>query len=193
MLRPSTILRAAGATFEDRREGLVGPFDFALSAGEELTLRAKSARAASIAARMCAAIVKPTSGTIYVGEYDTRLQPPEAKRRLGFVDAGGFAGNAHTFCCEVAFRADVWNLGRASTLQRAHAVLEALANFDDACARAIALALVADVELIVLDQPRANVIDGIRGVAPTIAIVETCVASAVPFGPLAGAPAPVPA
>jgi len=193
MLRPSTVLRAAGATFADRREGLVGPFDFALCAGEKLTLGAASARAASIAARMFAAIVKPTSGTIYVGEYDTRLQPPEAKRRLGFVDVGGFVGNAHTFCCEVAFRADVWNLDRASTLHRAQAVLAALTGFDDTCARAIALALVPGVELIVLDQPRTNAIDGIRGVAPAIAILETRVARNVPFASLGPAPAPVPA
>ncbi|MBC5800117.1 MAG: hypothetical protein GIX03_02225 [Candidatus Eremiobacteraeota bacterium] len=191
MLRLDTVLRAVGATFEDRRDGLIGPYDFTLREGQALVLAAASPRAASIAARMFGAIVKPTAGTIYVDEYDTRLQPPEAKRRLGFVDAGGFTRNAHAFDCEVAFRADVWNLDRAGSRQRAYAVLASLATFDDAWARAIALALVANVDLIVLDQPCASAADAIRRVAPAIAIVETRVARALPF--VSSVPVPAPA
>jgi len=191
MWRLDTVLRAAGAAFEDRRDGLIGPYDFTLRGAHALVLEAASPRAASIAARMFGAIVKPTSGNIYVGEYDTRLQPPEAKRRLGFVDAGGFTRNAHAFDCEVAFRADVWNLDRAGSWRRAHAVLASLTTFDDTWARAIALALVADVDLIVLDQPCAEAADAIRRVAPAIAIVQTQVARALPL--VSCVPAPTPA
>ncbi len=177
---PLSVLRALGAAFDDRHVGLVGPFDFALGKGEQLTLDVALPRAASIAARMFAAIIKPTIGTVYVGEYDTHLQPPQAKRRLGFVDVAGFAGSAHAFNCEVAFRAEVWNIDRARARQRAQSVLAALAPFDQSCARAVTLALVADIEIVVLDQPRAAVAAAIRAVAPALAIVETRVVRAVP-------------
>ncbi len=178
--RPLSVLRALGAAFDDHGMGLVGPFDFALGDGEQCTLEIEQSRAASIAARMFAAIVKPTIGTIYVGEYDTRLQPPQAKRRLGFVDVAGFGGSAHAFDCEVAFRADVWNIDRAGARRRAQTVLAALGEFDRACARAVALALVADVEIVVLDQPQAALAEAVRTVAPGLAIVETRVIRAVP-------------
>lgn len=169
------VLRAVDASFA-REEVLVEPFNFVLHSGERVDVGQPNARAASIAARMCAAIVKPSAGTIFVGEYETRLQAPEAKRRVGFVDAGGFAGDEHAFRCEVAFRADVWGLGARGAQARARDVLAALGQ--SAYARAIALALVADVFAVVLDQPGARVVEGVRALVPAAGIARTCVAVA---------------
>ena len=115
------VLRAVDASFA-RDDLRVEPFAFVLHAGGDVDVAQATARAASTAARMCAAIVKPSTGTIFVGEYETRLQPPEAKRRVGFVDAAGFAGDEHAFRCEVAFRADVWDLDARAAQGRARDV-----------------------------------------------------------------------
>jgi len=101
------------------------------------------------------------------------LQPPQAKRLVGFVDAGGFDGDLHALRCEIAFRADVWNLDVAAAQVRAAEILAVLG--DGAYARAIALALVAEVALVVLDQPTERFIARTRRLVPQAGIVNTAV------------------
>ena len=180
-----TVLRAIGASFSDASEARVGPFDVVLRAGERIALTSPTSRAASIAARMFAAIVKPTTGTIYVGDYDTRLQPPQAKRRLGFVDRAGFGGDDHAFSCEAAFRADVWGLDVSAAIERARHLAATLAPQSAPYARGIALALVPNVSFIVLDQADPAIADAVYALVPTVALIETRVARSVP------APSPV--
>ena len=165
------ILRAAGVSFVRDGIELVAPFSLALEAGAEAELLQPNARAAAIAARICAAIVRPTRGTVYVGEYETRLQPPQAKRLVGFVDASGFEGGAHALRCEVAFRADVWNLDKSAAQARASEILAVLG--EGPYARAIALALVADVALVVLDRPDGALIARVRRFVPGAGILHT--------------------
>ena len=173
-------MRIAGASFVRDGSELVAPFSLALADGDEATIDAATARAATIVARMCAGIVKPTVGTVYVGDFETRLQPPQAKRLVGFVDAAGFVGDAHAFRCEVAFRADVWGLDHAVASRRANEVAAALAGDpNDPFARAVALALVADVRLVVLDQPQISSLGAIRALVPNAGIAHVRVATPV--------------
>jgi ABC-type Na+ transport system ATPase subunit NatA len=165
------ILRATDVTFSRDGVKIVAPFSLVLEAGQEARLDQPSARAAAIAARICAAIVRPTSGIVYVGEYETRLQPPQAKRLVGFVDADGFEGDAHALRCEVAFRADVWNVDKVAAQLRASAIVEKLG--DGPYARALALALVADVALVVLDRPPGSFARRVRRLVPEAAILHT--------------------
>jgi hypothetical protein len=178
-----TILRAIDVTFSRDGAEIVAPFSLALDAAQEARLDQPNARAAAIAARICAAIVRPTTGIVYVGEYETRLQPPQAKRLVGFVDGGGFEGDAHALRCEVAFRADVWNLDKAVAQRRATEILDELG--DGPYARALALALVADVALVVLDRPAPSFVGRVRRLVPDAAILHTQVSA-----PAAPAPAP---
>jgi ABC-type Na+ transport system ATPase subunit NatA len=175
------VLRVSRASFTSEAGDAIGPLDFTLAAGEHRVLLCADRRAASIAARMCAAIVKPTFGRVYVADYDTRLQPPQAKRLVGFVDVAGTAGDRHTFACEVAFRAEVWGLDVAAARIRADQTLAALGEASDPYARAVALALVPDVRLLVFDQPahpryRARLAE----LRPQAAVLETRVAVHVP-------------
>ncbi len=168
------------ASFVSEAGDAIGPLDFSLQTGEHRIVSCATGREASIAARLCAAIVKPTCGSIYVGEYDTRLQPPQAKRLVGFVDVAGSAGDRHAFACEVAFRAEVWGLDVATAQDRARRTLSALGDERDPYARAIALALVPDVLLLVFDQPaqpryRARLAE----IRPLSAVVETRVAARI--------------
>jgi ABC-type Na+ transport system ATPase subunit NatA len=166
-----TVLRARGARFAREGRDIVAPFSLALEAGQTLSLEQPGPLAAAVAARMCAAIVKPTDGAIYVGEYETRLQPPHCKRLVGFVDADGFDGDAHAFKCEIAFRADVWGLDPGAAQARGRAVIDALG--DGEYARGVALALVPDVALVVLDRPASRVVARVRGLAPAAGILRT--------------------
>jgi ABC-type taurine transport system ATPase subunit len=181
------VLRALAASFVRDGVEIVVPFDLALGPGETATLAQPTPFAASIAARICAAIVKPTTGIVYVGDYESRLQPPQAKRLVGFVDAAGFDGDDHAFHCETAFRADVWGLEARVAHARASAVLAALGSGDERharYARAVALALVADVAALVLDQPTRRIVESVRAFAPVPAIVRTRVGVAAPPAPL---------
>lgn len=182
------VLRATAARFAREGVEIVAPFSFELEAGATHALEAETPYAASVAARLCAAIVKPTTGRIVASEFDSRLQAPEAKRRIGFVDARGFAGDAHAFACEVAFRADVWGIAHDVAHERARSALEALrasatasdaVRTNDARAsderydRAIALALVADITTLVLDAPAPAIVERVRAIARAAAIVHT--------------------
>ncbi len=172
----SYALRVADASFARDGEALVAPFSLVLADGDDASIDAPNARAATIVARMCAAIVKPTVGTIYVGDFETRLQPPQAKRLVGYVDAAGFTGDDHAFRCEIAFRADVWGLDHRAATARAQDVVAALAFVaNEGFARAAALALVADVRLVVLDRPPTKASQAIRALVPQAGILRvTC-------------------
>jgi hypothetical protein len=170
-------LKIFGASFRRDGEELVAPFDLLLARTERRTLFQPTALAASIAARIAAAIVKPTAGVVYVGDFDARLQPAQAKRLVGFVPAGGFSDDAHAFACEVKLRADVWGIPRTQARLRANVTLAALAEPRDPYARAVALALVPQIALLVLDRPRADLRERIAALVPAAAVLATEVGS----------------
>ena len=169
-----TVLRSIEALFANGVPAdEVGPLDLVVRAGDDAVLHFATARNASIAARLCAGIVKPTCGRVFVGDFDTRLQPREAKRRVGFVDARGWSGDPHAFNCEVAFRAEVWGIPHAVAERRARKLLAALGREADAYGFALALALIAPIDLVVLDQPAARYCDDVRRIEPSVALVQT--------------------
>ena len=171
-------LKIFGASFRRDGEELVAPFDLLLARTERRMLFQPTALAASIAARIAAGIVKPTAGIVYVGDFDTRLQPAQAKRLVGFVPAGGFSDDAHAFACEVKLRADVWGIPRAQARLRASVTLAAFAEPRDPYARAVALALVPQIALLILDRPRADLRERIAALVPGAAVLATEVGSA---------------
>jgi ABC-type Na+ transport system ATPase subunit NatA len=182
-----TVLRLVAASFHSEAGDAVGPLDLTLAAGEHRALPFATGRAASIAARLCAAIVKPTCGNAYVGDYDTRLQPPQAKRLVGFVDVAGVAGSRYGFACEVAFRAEVWGIDVATARTRARETLRAIGGVQDPYARALALALVPDVRLVVFDQPAHPRFRALLAeMHPQIAVLETLVVTSA--GPVVTTP-----
>jgi len=169
-MMPNAILRVDDARFmRDGRE-LVAPFSLALEAGESATLEQPNERAAKIAARMVAGIVKPTTGRIYIADFETRLQPAQAKRLVGFVPADGFAGDGWVFRRELRFRAAVWGTDERALHDAAQF---ALAAFEDlgSYARALALALATAPALVVLEPVPFEIIARLSSVYPAVAIV----------------------
>jgi len=122
---------------------------------------------------MCAGIVTPTTGSIYVADFDTRLQPPAAKRRVGFVDARGWHGTTYGYACEIAFRAEVWGLDVGAARDRAATLLAELPGQSDPYAFALAIALVTQPDLVVLDDPPESYVAAARALAPEAAVIAT--------------------
>lgn len=174
------ILRVTDAHFARNGVELMTPFSVTLEPGQHATLPQPTETAAKIAARIAGAIVKPTCGSVFIGDFDTRLQPPQAKRLVGFVPADGFEGNTRTFERELKFRAQVWNLDLATLERNAAAVLTALEDLRDDYARSVALALAPDIQLIVLECPRHGLIERIAKLRPDAAVLESNAANVPP-------------
>lgn len=169
----SYVLRVAGAGFTPGAVPAVAPFSLELEAGQRADVRQFGASRASIAARLCAGIVKPSTGAVYICDYDTRLQPAQAKQRTGYVDISGLGGTALRFAREVALRSAIWSVDRARALDRIATVFKALGDDCSPYARGTALALIPDILLLVLDQPPAGVFQKICALRPDLAIVVT--------------------
>ncbi len=167
-----TIIRVSDAHFVRDGVALIAPFSLALAAGEHANLVQSSAKAAKIAARIAAAIVKPTSGSVFVGDFDARLQPAQAKRLVGFVPSDGFCANTRSFEREVGFRADVWNVDCATMQRSADAIYATLEGLvDESFARAVALALAPDVRALVLENPSDDQIGPVAALRPHLALL----------------------
>jgi ABC-type Na+ transport system ATPase subunit NatA len=170
----SAILRVSDARFARGGCELVAPFSIDLAAGECGTILQPSEHAAKIAARIAAAIVKPTYGSVFVGDYDARLQPAQAKRLVGFVAACGFAGGSRSLEREVRFRADVWGLDAQALRRNAETIYAALESVVSLpYAHAVALALAPDVAVIVLELPPTGVADALARLRPHAALLST--------------------
>jgi ABC-type multidrug transport system ATPase subunit len=192
-------LRAVGARFERDGDEVVPPFSLELLAGERTQLRMPNARAASVSARMAAGVVKATCGTLFIGDFDPRIQPVQAKRLVGFVPRGGKfggsgrlpwisrsspgAGAARDRCEIVDFHAALYEVEREVARRRVRAVISTIGAHDDA-GFALALALIRPIVLLVLDEPSERLERYIAEVvAPHTAVLTTIDASTVtPLG-----------
>jgi len=176
------ILRVTDAHFV-RDVELITPFSVTLESGQHARLTQPNETAAKIAARIAAAIVKPTYGSVFIGDFDARLQPPQAKRLVGFIPTNGFDGSTRTFAREIKFRAQVWNLELATLERNAAAVLSALEDLHPDYARTVALALAPDVDLIVLECPTDDAFVRIAALRPDAAIFTANAANVPPSPP----------
>ena len=164
------VLRAVDAAFALPGAAPVSPFSIELEPGERGSLFLPSRASASIAARMAAGIVKPTSGTLFIADFDPKLQPVQAKRVVGFVPVGGAFGDvprepllAGDRSEVIDFHAALYEVDPATARRRAHAVLSLFETATDE-ALALALALMRPIALLVLDQPSTF----LAGMAPSL-------------------------
>lgn len=170
----NAVLRISEACFVRDGCELVVPFSIVLNPGERGTIAQTDERGAHVAARMAAAIVKPTCGSVFVGDFDSRVQPAQAKRLVGFVPACGFSGGTRSLEREVRFRADVWDLDAQRMRHHAETIFAALKRTaTESYARAVALALAPGVALIVLETPPPGTADALARLQPDAALLVT--------------------
>lgn len=195
------VLRASEARFERDGHAFVPPFTLELLAGDRAQLVMPTMLAASVAARMTAGLVKATCGTLFIGDFDPRIQPVQAKRLVGYVPKGGwFGGNGRLPWIfsrpasnaegarrdAVDFNAALHEVERGEARRRVSATLAALGGDDDD-AFAVALALIRPVALLVVDQPAALLALRIADAVPRrTAVLETVSAAGA-----ASVPAPL--
>ncbi|MBV9648116.1 MAG: hypothetical protein JO043_11675 [Candidatus Eremiobacteraeota bacterium] len=171
--RAAAVLRAVDATFVRDGVVLVPPFSVEVYPGQHISLKCPDGRAASIAARMAAGIVKATSGTLLIGDFDPRIQPVQVKRFVGYVthseDFGWVEprpapGSATSKPYEVdslrrqaaiEMQAALSNVPRREALRRVRATLDRI-GWRDTMTFAVALAFIRAVKLLVLDRPPAH-------------------------------------
>jgi hypothetical protein len=179
-------VRASKAAFERDGRILAGPLSLAVTRGGRATIAAPDEGSASLCARLIAGIAKATSGALYIGEYDPRIQPVQAKRLVGYVPRGGILDELEPPCAELDQRtlddhADLWDIPRPLASAAARAVFARIAQ-PSPYTRALALALIRPVALLVLDQPPAGLETLIRErLDLQYAIVITAVVSAEPL------------
>jgi energy-coupling factor transporter ATP-binding protein EcfA2 len=182
-----TVLRVVAVRFVRDGADVMAPFSLELGDGDRARLEQPHARGAAVAARVAAGIVKPTFGAVTIADFDSRLQPAQAKRIVGFVPRGGFTGSEREFAREIGFRADVWNVDRAAMHAEADTILRALrascGDAHDAYLRGVALALAPGVRLAVMELAPDGVFETVAALDPRLALVATAVATGAHAAP----------
>lgn len=128
--------------------------------------------AAAVALLACG-MLRPTAGTVFVGAFDTRIQPVQVKRIAAFVPHEPVAPSFASFNAYIEFRAALWGIAPAPALLRARAVLECLRGVHEAFAYPLAGALSAEPRLLVLDRPQAAYAAQIARITENLAVFST--------------------
>lgn len=167
------ILEMQGATFEMRGTVLVPPTTLWLGEGERLAYACTTERSASIVALLAAGVAHATQGRVFIGAFDPRIQPVQAKRIAGYVPHEAVPHEFASFTRYVEYRAALWGLPRAQSVVRAHLLLDRLEGVHEAFAYPLVGALLAQPRLLILDRPQAAYAQQIAGAAGECAIFST--------------------
>lgn len=144
-----------------------------VDAGEVAARTFASPREAAVVALMAAGIVKASSGSVLIGDYDPRVQSVHCKRIAGFVPHEPMALDERDFGAYVAYRAALWSVDARGAFAHATALRAALGDMHEAFAFPIIGALIASPELIVLDRPVPAYAERILRVADRRAVFST--------------------
>ena len=132
-----------------------------------------SEQAASALALTAAGIVKATHGDVYIGEFDPRIQPAQAKRLVGFVPYETVPRDFTALDDYVAYRAALWSLDRKASIVRARMLMAQLQGVHESIAIPLAGALLSAPRLIVLDRPQLVYAERIMAVTAPAAVFST--------------------
>lgn len=158
------------ASFSRRNEAIVEPTTLRVAPGERSDRTCEDPRSAQALAMMAAALLRPTGGSVLIGEYDPRVQPVHCKRIAGFVphDPLPLADiGPERF---IAYRAALWSIDARAARERARELLERLGGMHEAFAYPLVAALLPTPQLLVLDRPQRSDLDLIARVAQPAAI-----------------------
>ena len=132
----------------------VGPLTLDVCPGERAALALGSAREAATIALLAAGIVKATSGSVLIGEFDPRVQSVNCKRITAFVPHEPLPLSEPDFVRYIAYRAALWNVELVYAQTVASLLLRKLGDVHEAFAYPLIGALIAQPKLVVLDRPQ---------------------------------------
>jgi hypothetical protein len=166
------LLRMRNAAFS--ADGVqAGPFTLDVGSGERAALAFASAREAGITALLAAGIVKATSGSVLIDEYDPRVQSVHCKRIAAFVPHEPLPLSEPDFARYIAYRAALWNVEPAYAQTVASLLLRKLGDIHEAFAYPLVGALIARPRLVVLDRPPPAYASQILAAVGTRALFST--------------------
>jgi ABC-type Na+ transport system ATPase subunit NatA len=167
------LLEMRAASFRRRGEELASAQNIELEEGGRLAHPCDGNRAAAIVAMMGAGLARASSGSVFVGAFDPRIQPVHVKRIAGYVPHDALPYEFPSFEQYIEYRAALWRLPQAESVVRARHILSGLDGIHESFAYPLAGALIAQPRLLVLDRPQAVYARQIVGVAQTCAIFST--------------------
>lgn len=150
-----------------------GPMTLCVESGSRYAFVAAGRGTGAVIAMMAAGIVKPSRGRVFIGAFDPRIQPVQAKRLAGFVPHEAVPHQFASFTQYIEYRAALWGLPRAQSIVRARAILTRLEGVHEAFAYPLIGALLAAPRLLVLDRPQAAYASQIAIAAEGCAIFST--------------------
>lgn len=172
------------ARYAPRGETVVAPATFDVAPGERVARVCADAGEAQALAMMAAALVKPTSGIVSIGEYDPRVQPVHCKRIAAFVPHDPLPFTEMSVEHFIDYRAALWDIDTERARAHAHLLLDRLSGLHEAFAYPIVAALLASPSLLVLDRPQPLFAKRILAAAGPCAVFSTHLdaSAAVEFG-----------
>jgi hypothetical protein len=147
------LLRMRDASFTNAT-ARAGPLTLDLEPGGRLASTFSTSQEATIVALMAAGIAKATTGSLFIGDYDPRVQSVHCKRIAGFVPHEPLQLEEGEFPRYIAYRAALWNLDATAAQAYARLLCERLEGMHEAFSYPLIGALVAKPQLIVLDRPQ---------------------------------------
>jgi len=178
-----SVLRLRDATFVGRTL-CAGPITVDLCGGKRAALNCASEKEATTVALLAAGIVKASSGTVLIGDYDPHVQSVHCKRIAALVPHQPFPLDRNEFARYVAYRAALWNVEPRRAAAHAALLQKRLAGMHEALAYPLIGALIGRPQLIVLDRPAPVYAAQILEVAAGLAVFSTHInaATAAAFG-----------
>jgi ABC-type taurine transport system ATPase subunit len=156
---------ASGAT--------VGPVTLDVLPGKRAARVFGSSREAGVVALLAAGIVKATSGSVLIDQYDPRVQSAHCKRIAAFVPHAALPLEDAEFERYIAYRAALWGLEPMRAVAHAKLLMERLEGMHEAFAYPLVGALVGGPKILVLDRPQPAYASHIIAAAGPSAIFST--------------------
>lgn len=166
------VLTFGNAAFARHGSTLLRPVSLTVERGAKASLACESAAAAWIAARMAAGIVKCTSGSVFVCDFDPKIQPVHVKRLAGLVpsDPPRVPMRAPRY---FAYRAALWGLDEREAVARGASLLSMSDGLDRSQQLALAGALLHRPALLILERPGAGLLAAAEGMLDGAALFAT--------------------
>lgn len=163
------------ASVSRRTEAIVEPTTLRVERGERVERTCEEPRSAQALAMMAAALLRPTGGSVLIGEYDPRVQPVHCKRIAAFVPHDPLPLNRIDADRFIDYRAALWDIDRAQARKHAQRLLERLDGLHEAFAYPVIAALLPSPQLVVLDRPQPQNADVIARAAGSSAVLTVSV------------------
>lgn len=162
-----------GAAYAVRSRTILAPATLEVGSGERVARVCENAEQAQILAMMAAALARPTSGIVSIGEYDPRVQPAHCKRLAAFVPHDPLPLAEMSVEHFIEYRAALWNIDVERARAHAALLLERLSGLHEAFAYPIVASLLAFPSLLVLDRPQPAFAQKILAAAGPCAVFST--------------------